>query len=202
MMLRNPIQLRLAKLKSWQQIAFMVCMCERMYPNYGAFCEATDFAQPQWYRCVLDVVWETLTVKNAKVNFDTQLKKLEDFVPRVQDFDVYGVYPAVDACIALGELLHACLNGENLEHAVKVSQISMSTVASFEMTLTGEEIPEDRLKIHPAIVEEWDSQWEIFHLLKQDDERNVEMLKGLRFDLRDAGISNIGIKFEQKKAKK
>ncbi len=33
------------------------------------------------------------------------------------DFDLYGVYPAIDACVALSELIHSRLSGETLEHA-------------------------------------------------------------------------------------
>ena len=45
---------------------------------------------------------ETLVVKDAKVNFDSQLEKLEEAIPSAEDYDLYGVYPAIDACIALG----------------------------------------------------------------------------------------------------
>ncbi|MCX9458645.1 DUF416 family protein, partial [Vibrio cholerae] len=36
-MLRNPIHKRLERLEPWQLQTFMVCLCERMYPNYQAF---------------------------------------------------------------------------------------------------------------------------------------------------------------------
>ncbi len=77
-MLKNPLQVRLEKLEPWQQITFMACLCERMYPNYAMFCENTEFAEPRAYRAILDSVWEILTVKNAKVNFERQLEKLEE----------------------------------------------------------------------------------------------------------------------------
>ena len=76
-MLQNPIHLRLEKLESWQHVTFMACLCERMYPNYAMFCKESEFGEPQLYRRILDLIWETLTVKDAKVNFDSQLEKLE-----------------------------------------------------------------------------------------------------------------------------
>jgi uncharacterized protein YjaG (DUF416 family) len=33
----------------------------------------TEFGDGQLYRRILDLIWETLTVKDAKVNFDSQL---------------------------------------------------------------------------------------------------------------------------------
>lgn len=104
-MLQNPIHLRLEKLESWQHVTFMACLCERMYPNYAAFCKETGFGDGHIYRRILDLIWETLTVKDAKVNFDSQLEKLEEAIPAADDFDLYGVYPAIDACVALSELL-------------------------------------------------------------------------------------------------
>ncbi len=196
-MLRNPIHLRLEKLESWQHVTFMACLCERMYPNYWAFCQQTGFADAQLYRRILDLVWETLVVKDAKVNFDSQLEKLEDAIPAAEDYDIYGVHPAIDACVALSELLHSRLSGETLAHAIIVSETSITTVAILEMTQAGREMSDEELKENPAVEEEWDIQWEIFRLLAACEERDLELIKGLRSDLREAGISNIGINFQQ-----
>ncbi|OAT31448.1 YjaG family protein [Proteus myxofaciens] len=192
-MLKNPIHLRLEKLEGWQHLTFMACLCERMYPNYQAFCRETAFADPMLYRRILDLVWETLTVKDAKVNFDTQLEKLEEAIPDASLFDLYGVYPAIDACVALSEVIHSRLSGESLSHAIEVSKISVSTVASLEMTQAEREMTEEELKSLPAVIEEFDIQWEIYRILAECEERDIELIKGLRADLREAGISNIGI---------
>lgn len=196
-MLRNPIHLRLEKLESWQHLTFMASLCERMYPNYQMFCLQSGFGEPQLYRRILDLVWETLVVKDAKVNFDTQLEKLEEAVPSAEDYDIYGVYPAIDACIALGELIHSRLSGETLSHAIAVSETSIRTVAMLEMTQAGKEMTDDELKVIPAVEEEWDIQWEIFRLLADCEERDLELIKGLRSDLREAAVSNIGINLTQ-----
>lgn len=196
-MLRNPIHLRLEKLESWQHVTFMACLCERMYPNYWAFCQQTGFGDGQLYRRILDLVWETLVVKDAKVNFDSQLEKLEEAIPAAEDYDLYGVYPAIDACVALSELLHSRLSGETLTHAIAVSEASITSVAMLEMTQAEREMTEEELKANPAVEEEWDIQWEIFRLLSACEERDLELIKGLRSDLRESGISNIGINFQQ-----
>ena len=196
-MLRNPIHLRLEKLESWQHVTFMASLCERMYPNYQAFCLETGFGEPQVYRRILDLIWETLVVKDAKVNFDSQLEKLEEAVPSSDDYDLYGVYPAIDACIALGELFHSRLSGETLSHAVAVSETSIRTVAMLEMTQAGKEMTDEELKVIPAVEEDWDIHWAIFRLLADCEERDLELIKGLRSDLRAAAVSNIGINLAQ-----
>ncbi|MER0128251.1 YjaG family protein [Franconibacter daqui] len=196
-MLQNPIHLRLEKLESWQHVTFMASLCERMYPNYAMFCQQTGFGDAAVYRRILDLIWETLTVKDAKVNFDSQLEKLEEAIPSADDYDIYGVYPAIDACVALSELLHSRLSGETLEHAIEVSKTSITTVATLEMTQAGREMTDDELKANPAVEQEWDIQWEIFRLLAACEERDVELIKGLRSDLREDGVSNIGINLQQ-----
>ncbi|MFP1910552.1 YjaG family protein [Lonsdalea quercina] len=196
-MLRNPIHLRLEKLESWQHVTFMASLCERMYPNYHEFCRQAEFGDAQVYRRILDLIWETLVVKDAKVNFDLQLEKLEDAVPSADNYDLYGVYPAIDACIALGELIHSRLSGETLSHAIVISETSIRTVAMLEMTQAGREMTDEELNVIPAIEEEWDLQWEIFRLLAACEERDIELIKGLRADLREAGSSNIGINLYQ-----
>ncbi|MBP6123126.1 MULTISPECIES: YjaG family protein [Providencia] len=192
-MLRNPIHLRLEKLEGWQHTTFMACLCERMYPNFQMFCRQTEFADEKAYRSILDLVWETLVIKDSKVNFDNQLEKLEEIIPSADDFDMYGVYPAIDACIALGEVIHSKLSGETLEHAILVSEASIRTVAMLEMTQAEREMTEQELGELSSIEEEWDIQWDIFRLLAACEERDLELIKGLKSDLREAGVSNIGI---------
>ncbi len=196
-MLRNPIHLRLEKLESWQHVTFMASLCERMYPNYHEFCRQSGYGDGANFRRILDLVWETLVVKDAKVNFDLQLEKLEEYIPAADDYDLYGVYPAIDACVALSELLHSRLSGETLEHAITVSETSIRGVAMLEMTEAGREMTEEELNALPAVEQEWDIQWEIFRLLAACENRDIDLIKGLRADLREAGISNIGVNLQQ-----
>lgn len=193
-MLQNPIQVRLEKFEPWQQITFMVSLCERMYPNYAAFCETTEYAEARVYRDILDSIWELLTVKKAKINFERQLEKLEELIPSSDEFEFYGVYPAIDACIALSTLLHGLLDRDYLfENMQKVSQVSVVTVAQLEEAQTGEVIDNDNQKDNEAVCAEWDVQWAIYRPLREAAERDIDLIKDLRAELREDAISNIGI---------
>lgn len=196
-MIRNPIHKRLEKFESWQHYTFMACLCERMYPNYYMFCQQTESHNAMVFRSILDLLWESLVVKDAKINFDSQLEKLESEIPDPDSFDIYAVYPAIDACAALSELLHAHLSGETLEHAVKVSEISIGTVAIFEMTNAGREMTDDELKSLPSIQDELDVQWELYRLLLECEDRDIELIKGLRTELKEQKMSNLCIKIER-----
>ena len=196
--MRNPIHKRLENLAAWQHLTFMACLCERMAPNFALFCQMTE--QPQAakvFNNVLGLVWESLTVKDAKINFENQLEKLEEIIPDVNQYDFFGVVPALDACEALGELLHAVIAGEYLEKSVRVSQISLTTVVSLLETENDREFSPDELKDNELIEGELDLQWQIYRLLKDCEERDIALINELRNELRTEGISNIGIKNNQ-----
>lgn len=193
-MLKNPLHLRLEKLVPWQHTTFMVALCERMYPNFALFCQQTEFADPRQYRIILDSVWESLSVKSAKINFERQLERLEEIIPNADDYDLYAVFPAIDACYALSTLLHALLDREEmLEEAIKVSQSSVDTVAQLELAQTGVEVTQENQKSIQAIEEEWDIQWEIYRPLRDAEKRDIELIVSLRDALRGECVSNIGI---------
>ncbi|OCG24323.1 hypothetical protein A9G22_04170 [Gilliamella sp. App2-1] len=193
-MIKNPVQLRVEKLPQWQQRLFMVCLCERMYPNFVFYCQQQqNDDDAKSYKKILDLVWESLLVEDVKINFDLQLEKLEAIIPIVTEDSPYMVYPAIDACQALGEVLHSYLSGEIAEHTAKVSSISATTVAEFEMTKTNVTLSEDEQQNLPSVIDEFDLQWELFRLLRDQNNEMIELIKGLKAEIRAEGISNIGV---------
>lgn len=193
-MIKNPVQLRIAKLAVWQQRLFMVCLCERMYPNFVYYCNLQQDEQSAvGYKKILDLIWESLLVENVKINFDLQLEKLELIIPILNEDSPYMVYPAIDACQALSEILHSYISGEIVEHSAKVSSISATTVAEFEMTKDNIELSEQEQSQLPSVVEEFDLQWDIFRLLSNENNEMVDLIKGLKEDIRLTKTSNIGV---------
>ncbi|MDH2925838.1 YjaG family protein [Lonepinella koalarum] len=196
--MRNPIHKRLEHFASWQHLTFMACLCERMYPNFKLFCQMTEQPeQAKTYQNILNLVWEYLTVKDAKINFDHQLQKLEDIIPDVNDYDFFGVVPALDAAESLGELLHSIIAGSTLEQAIKISQLSLQTVATLLETEQERELLENDLKSAVEIEQELDVQWQIYRILNECEKRNVDLILDLKNEIRSAGISNIGIEITQ-----
>ena len=196
--MRNPIHKRLENLATWQHLTFMACLCERMYPNYHLFCQITE--QPQnakVYHNILNLVWEYLTVKEANINFENQLEKLENIIPDVNNYDFYGVVPALDACEGLVEVLHTIIAGASLEQAVKVSQLSLGTVASYLETEYDRTLSEVELKESDLIQQELDVQWQLYRALKEAERHDVELISDLKNALREEAVSNICIKIER-----
>ncbi|CAM3904448.1 YjaG family protein [Avibacterium endocarditidis] len=196
--MRNPIHKRLENLTSWQHLTFMACLCERMLPNFQLFCQVTEQpAQSRIYQNILNLTWEYLTVKDAHINFDNQLEKFEAIIPDVNNYDFYGVVPAIEACEALSELLHSLIAGETLEHAVQVSLISLQTVIGLLETNLDRELSEQELKASEEIEQELDVQWQIYRALRESEERDVSLILALKNEIRAEGISNIGIEISQ-----
>jgi glutamine--fructose-6-phosphate transaminase (isomerizing) len=196
--MRNPIHKRLENLATWQHLTFMACLCERMYPNYHLFCQITE--QPQnakVYHNILNLVWEYLTVKEANINFENQLEKLENIIPDVNDYDFYGVVPALDACEGLAEVLHTIIAGASLEQAVKVSQLSLGTVEGYLETEYDRTLSEVELKESDLIQQELDVQWQLYRALKEAERHDVELISDLKNALREEAVSNICIKIER-----
>ncbi|EDJ91565.1 TPA: YjaG family protein [Haemophilus influenzae] len=196
--MRNPIHKRLENLESWQHLTFMAALCERMAPNFKLFCQMNELsAETKTYQNILNLVWEYLTIKDVKINFENQLEKLETIIPDVNDYDSFGVVPALDACQALAEILHAIIAGETLEKAVEISLISLGTIRALLETETGRDWSESKLKENEDIQTELDVQWQVYRLLKECEKRDIELILALKNEIRTEGISNIGIEFHQ-----
>ncbi|QPB42093.1 YjaG family protein [Rodentibacter haemolyticus] len=196
--MRNPIHKRLENLESWQHLTFMAALCERMMPNFKLFCQITNQeAAAKIYQNVLNLVWEYLTIKEAKINFENQLEKLENIIPNVNEHDTFGIIPALDACKALVETVHAIIAGETLERAVEISRISLGTVTALLETENGRDFTETELKENEDIQTELDVQWQIYRLLKECEKRDIELILDLKNEIRAEGISNIGVKIDQ-----
>ena len=53
--------------------------------------------------------------------------------------------------------------------------------------------PIENQKQNEAICQEWDVQWALFRPLRETEIRDIELIKELRIELREEGVSNIGI---------
>lgn len=183
---------RARELTGWQAVAFAVTLVERMQPNYQLFCEAADFVDPSQFRKTLDSAWEWLTGSQTKINFALQLDKIEEVTPDAQEFDNYGVFPAIDAAISLAATL-SLIMGEEPQGAVMVSKLSQGCVESFiEAIAEEEELSSEEIKAHPLMQWEVAFQTELLNNLPTI-KPGAEGVKQLKLLASEEGVSNIGI---------
>lgn len=192
------IHLPLAKLSSWQQIAFAATLLERMLPNYQMFAEATEADNAELLRNQLNLVWQRLDKnQKVKINYQAQLAKLEEQVPDPQQFDFFGVYPALDTTMAIMSLLQAMQDNDS-EGIQNVSKLSFNSVKFYvELLLSeeaeqGETIANKAITEHPLTQWEKDTQNELFDYLKQAPE-NKATIAELKSQMLEQGLSNLGI---------
>jgi len=194
------IHLPFAKLSHWQQIAFAGALLERMLPNYRMFSESSKFGDYAVLRNQLDLVWQWLDKKNqTKININAQLNKLEEQTPDPEVFDFFGVFPALDVCMAMMSLLQLIQsNGEDKSHEDinSVSRLSHNSVSYYvELLLIDEgeiEVQAANINEHPLGVWEKETQYELFDFLKfaAENKRSCQLAKEMALA---EGLSNLGI---------
>ncbi|MDP7592919.1 MAG: YjaG family protein [Litorilituus sp.] len=198
-----------AKLSHWQQVAFSAALLERMLPNYQMFSDAAHFGEFSLLRNQLDLIWQWLENSNTtKINANAQLNKLEEQTPDPKAFDFFGVFPALDTCMALTSLWQIIQsNGKDKHHeeATCVSRLSQNSVSYYvELLIIDEktdaeiqEIQPQDIKAHPLMQWEQASQNELFDFLKlaAENKRTCQLAKKM---VLDEGLSNLGIEILEK----
>jgi len=197
------IQLPFSQLSHWQQIAFSSALLERMLPNYQMFSENSQFGEYALLRNQLDLVWQWLDKNNQiKINFNAQLNKLEEQTPDPEKFDSFGVFPALDACMAIMSLLQLMQsNGKDKDHddIHSVSRLSHNSVSYYvELLLIdagATDVQASDIAEHPLVIWEKETQNELFDFLKfaAENKRSCQLAKTM---VLSEGLSNLGIEIE------
>ncbi|EPC02907.1 hypothetical protein L861_24175 [Litchfieldella anticariensis FP35 = DSM 16096] len=183
---------RLRQLDQRRCLAFMAALCERLMPNYALYAEQTGEGDTHALRNILDLVWEHLLVKGAKIDFERQADKLAELEPPVGD-DSFGARRALETVVALSAVLDT-LRGESPDAALEVSLASRSGVRAF-IELTEGEDDDARLAVlvreHPLMADEHDFQDTVLEAVEGELDRDA--LKRLRRLGRNEGVSNLGL---------
>lgn len=197
------VHLPFTKLSYWQQIAFSGALIERMLPNYRMFSESNQFGDFKVLRNQLDLIWQWLDKNNqTKININAQLNKLEEQTPDPEVFDSFGVFPALDTCMALMSLWQLMQsNGKDTEHEdiTSVSRLSYNSVSYYvELLLVDDNelvIQPDDINEHPLAIWEKETQYELFDFLKfaAENKRSCQLAKEMALS---EGLSNLGIEIE------
>lgn len=179
---------RVRQLEGWRAVAFSAALLERMLPNYALFKEVTGFDDEGVCKNCLSLLWESVRSPNSKINFSVQLEKVECVTPDTADYDTFGVYPAIDATIALAAAIGLVLK-QDLQGAVVVSKLSQGSVEAY---LLASGVDEEDIKGHPLMVFEVELQNAMLDLLEKDGSplSTCDELKALALE---EGISNIGL---------
>ena len=186
---------RLQGLSAAQQQAFMAALCERLLPNYALYAQMAESGNPAGLRAILDLVWEQLSVREARIDFERQAEKLAELEPAGDD-DSFGARRATEAVVALASLLDT-LRGEAPEAVLEVSRISKSGVRAYIELTEGEEDASQLaalIREHPLMADEEGFQDAVLEAAEGHLDRGS--LKALRKLGRNGGVSNLGLSLD------
>jgi uncharacterized protein YjaG (DUF416 family) len=187
---------RLKALSLPQKQLFAIALCQRMLPNYQLFSEVCEFGEPKVLSTALELLWQSQYDKKLKFNIDVHLQRLEDNTPDPGQFEAYGVYPAMDAAVGVSMLI-AAIDAKNEEDITNISKLSSSTVANYIEAISDESLTDEALDdfvfAHEVMQEEKALQESLLDIIEANPTIDAELVKGLRKDIIEAGVSNIGI---------
>lgn len=186
---------RLQRLEPRRQQAFMAALCERLLPNYVLYAQTCGHGDPHGLRVILDLVWERLVVRDAKIDFERQAEKLAELEPPADD-DSFGARRALEAVVALSALLDT-LRGEAPEAVLEVSRTSKGGVRAYIELAEGEEDAGQLavlVRDHPLMADENDFQDAVLEAVEGPlDRDSVRLLRRLG---RNDGVSNLGLSMD------
>lgn len=187
---------RLKQLNDWQLAAFCAAISERMLPNYALFAQVAEFGNQQTLRTALDKTWERLTNRCGSVNFETQMEKVDAVTPEPDNFDMYGVYPALDACVALITTLNQMVEASH-QDARQTSQLAFQGIETYLELIADSELSDEELvrfiNSHELIEIEQQFQDSLVDQLLGCTKPDNKVLDAIRSEAANEGVSNIGI---------
>lgn len=187
------------ELNHWQRATFCAALCERHLPHYQIFADIESNADAKLYRNSLDKVWDFL-LGQTKVgkNFESALEKIEAILPEPQNYEFYGVYPALDALTALIATLQQCMD-EKVNETENLKDLTRSTLAQFLEASSEEELSdvalEQCLQHSPLFeVQQEFENWVLEQLANGGSHK--DLVKLIRPEARNQGTSLLGINFD------
>lgn len=130
-----------------ERIAFGIDICKRLFSEYRAFVNESGLGNPD---VLLDAIRyvETGGVEPQEIN--QNLERLEEVTPDTDDYD--GASYALNACVAVYELLSQVLAPMQCEHFIEVATAYYDT-ADAKVQELEEELSEVQIDKHPLITE-------------------------------------------------
>ncbi|WP_341502364.1 YjaG family protein [Gallaecimonas sp. GXIMD4217] len=172
------------------QRAFAAALAARMLPNFQLFAEVVELDNAAQLKASLDTAWEKLLDPKARIGFEKQLEKVAELEPDPAAYDMYGVYPALNAVLAVQAVLSGMMDKDE-NPALDVSRLSRGTVQDYLNALAGAELADEALDEEPLWQAERDFQETLLALL--EGEPGKEEVRQARQLGRNEDISNIGI---------
>ena len=192
-----PVEPQLRLLDHMKLVAYCVALTERQLPNFSLFSKLVEFGGQKQVETVIDGVWQFLIPGGAKMNFEVQLDKVEANMPDLDQYEMYGASPALDAVVSLYSTL-TCILEADVDEAIAVGNVSRESVAMFIEVAEGDDQMSDEdiirlINSHDLMVQEDEFQEALVERLASVKQLDKAFINELRVIAKNQGVSNIGI---------
>lgn len=188
-MTKMSFNAQLRALNPSQQLLMSTALCTRMLPNHQLWWQQ-QHEEPAKLPAILDTLWEKLAVPKARIDFAKQQEKLLEFQPDTDQDDSLGAFLALDSCMALDMCLGGALQADD-ELLPALSRLSRASVTRF-IEVTEPDFSEPYAQ-HPLMAYEFETQHWLLSTVASAPHPSAQFIKQLKQQLREEGISNIGI---------
>jgi uncharacterized protein len=200
----DTLEQELEKLPAFHRVAFAAACCERMLPNYNAFCRMYNFGDTSVLRNALDEVWQILQGKPID---ELRIERLindfdgDNIAPDSLDFGSES-YKSLQVIDAICKTLKSCYEPTTIE-IVRVVEYARNIIEfsvawedeSFNISWEkdGEEKFTEAIANHPFAVREMAKEAEDLQRLKETEILDEDFLEWLRTSFNNDGKSAIDL---------
>lgn len=188
-------------LKPWQMTALASAICERAWPNYALFADIAQFGTPADVRHCLNMLWDNASGLQSTKNFERLLEKLDANTPELDDFDMFGVHPALDFIVSLNCAVNCAMAIEPQDAEVaSLLTLSLSTIGKFIKYVEAPELKGTELtqyiEQHELYIIQMAFIEELIGEIKSLPKQNKDVVREIKKLAANEGISHLGISLE------
>ena len=186
-------------LSPWQLTTLATAVTERAWPNFALFAELAEFGQPDDVRHCLNMLWDFTAGLQSSKNFERLLERLDENTPIPEDFDMFGVQPALDFSVSLNCAIN-CAMKASIDEAASALTVSLSTIGKFIKYTEAAELKGTELTQYIEEHELFEIQLRFIHelisMVSQQKKPSKEFTKELRLLSANDGVSQLGISLD------
>ncbi|AMO55453.1 hypothetical protein GZ77_10115 [Endozoicomonas montiporae] len=190
---------RIDSFTDWKLTAAATAVSERAWPNFALFSELAEYGDSPTVRHCLNMLWDNIAGHQSSKNFERLLEKIDDNTPNPDDFDMFGVQPALDAIVSINCAINCAMTPSH-DEAASALTLSLSTIGKFIRyaevpDLNGTELAQyieehDLYKQHMGFLDN------MLDILKTQKKQNPDFMKEVRAMAQNDGISQLGISLD------
>jgi uncharacterized protein YjaG (DUF416 family) len=185
--LKPEMKITIEQFASWQNRLLGIALIERMFPNYALFSQLSEEGDAQTYKNITQLIWESCLDSRSVIDFSKQQDKLEVITPNPDKFDMYGVWPALDACVGLDILLGFCIE-EDGSALGSLVDLYYSTIESY-LSLQSDE----NELTHPLVMDADNYISKVCESLQGNENNRTDSAKTVKALVKLCQTSNLGL---------